>query len=105
MGHCVRHTVEVRHELCVVVQINVAQFLDDIWNNLPLCGGNERAPSLSEDFHVTFVEWCCVRHTVRVRHNLRRASRSVQKQERRSRRAVKRRSHHGWRVRPQEVAR
>ena len=26
-GHCVRHTVRVRHELCVAFQTNVAQFL------------------------------------------------------------------------------
>ena len=50
-GHCERHTVRVRRELCVVVQTDVAQFLDGIPNTLPLCGGSEREHSLSDDLH------------------------------------------------------
>ena len=40
-----------RIELCVVTQTNAARLLYDIWNSLRLCGGRERAPSLSEDLH------------------------------------------------------
>ena len=73
-----------RFVLCVVTQANEAQFLSDIWNNLRLCGGSERVPSLSEDHRQllcnitasetkdgekqseTFVDEHCVRHDVRV---------------------------------------
>ena len=44
----------IRFALCVVIQTNVAQFLRDIWNNLPLCGGSERALSPSEGLHQIF---------------------------------------------------
>ena len=40
-----------RFELCVVIQTKVARILYDICDNLPLCGGREKAPSLSEDLH------------------------------------------------------
>jgi len=119
-----------RFVLCVVIQTSEAQFLDDIWHNFPLCDGSDRVPSLSEDLRQplcditasetkdgerqseTFADEHCVRHTVRVSHNVRRASRRVQTQdspdrhvhgehvERPSRRAARRRSHHGRRVRP-----
>ena len=80
-----------RFEHCVVIKTDIEPFLDDIPNNLPLCGGSEREPSLSEDLRQllgkitasqtkdgvrqidTFVDEHCVRHTVRVRHNVRRA--------------------------------
>ena len=87
-------------------------------SNLLLSGGGERESSLSEGLHEilcevtasqtkdgvmwskTAVDGHCVRHSVtRVRHNVRHASRSVE--GRRSRRAAKRRGHHG--VRSSEV--
>ena len=64
-------------------------FLHDISSNLPVCGGNEREPSVSDDLHqilckiitsymkdgvmqsITFADGHCVRH-------VRRASRNVQ---------------------------
>ena len=81
-----------RFVLCVVLWTHVAQYLFDIWNNLPLCNGSERVPWLSEDLHQlhcnitasetkdgerqseTFVDEHCARHAVRVSHNVRRAS-------------------------------
>ena len=92
--------------------------LHDTWNNLPLCGGRERVPTLSEDLDellckitacqakesvmqsVTFVDGHCVGHTVRVRLNVRRA----QEQDRLDRHGhgehvERRRSHHGGRGR------
>ena len=42
-------TFRGRLELCVVVKSNVAKFLFDTTTDLPLCGGHERVPALSED--------------------------------------------------------
>ena len=40
-----------RFELCVVVKRHVAKFLFDITTDLPLCGGHERVPPVSEELH------------------------------------------------------
>ena len=41
-----------RFELCVVVKRDVEKFLFDMMTNLPLCGGRDRVPSLSEELHM-----------------------------------------------------
>ena len=43
-----------RFELCVVILMTEAQFLDDTGSSLSVRGGSEREPN-SEDLHVTFV--------------------------------------------------
>ena len=71
-----------RFKLCVTIQTNVAQFLNDIPSNTLLCGGSERESSLSEVLHEilcaitasqtkggvmrrkTVVDGHCVRHAV-----------------------------------------
>ena len=35
-----------RFELSVVTQINAARLLNDLWDNIPFCGGRERASAL-----------------------------------------------------------
>ena len=86
-----------RCEHGVVNRSNAAQFLFDIPSKLPLCGGSERVPLLSEAFHRTlsritasqtedgvmqnkmFVDAHNVRNAVTtVHHTARRASRNVQ---------------------------
>jgi len=88
-----------RFELCVAIQTSVAPIVLDIPSNLPLCGGREGVPSLSEVHQVlckvtasqkdgvmqsvSFVdEHCCVRHAVTsVHHTVRHAYQSEQKQD------------------------
>ena len=100
MGLLLVGTFRSRFELCVVVQGNVAKFLFDITNDLPLCGGRERVSALSQDLHqilckitasqiqtkdgvrqsVTLTDVHCVQHTTvtRIHHEARRPSRNVQ---------------------------
>ena len=42
-------TFRGKFELCVEVKRNVAKFLFDITTDLPICGGRERVPALSEE--------------------------------------------------------
>ena len=99
---------------CVLIQTNVAQILFTTPSSLPLCGGSERAPSVTEVLQVTFVEGSCVRRIVRIRRRDHRASRSVQRQDSLDRHLAqylhpalswRHRSHHGVRGRPQRSPR